>query len=310
MKSLTLVLLCGAASCSDEPIDANPGGLSGGQPGGSLPEGGEIRHEHVQRLGLPEETWLVAYQFESADLASAEFPAPAEGGRGAWGNCVDERTTPTWPFAPLANVTFVPLTTRSLSGPGITGALTLPEHGTQDMVVSSTFRALNGATYGGRPTDVALTAAMSTPDADYAFDLGEDSPVTYHLPAAYTAPLGIGGAATVAITDHQDLELAWTPPPNDFGVDGHSHTKRTHFNYTLFVDTTTTPNRPLFLCFPETDGHQVIPALVIEALPATGQIVHANLTHYMEARQPIGPYAKRRFDLAGTYTNISAYEKL
>jgi len=117
----------------------------------------------------------------------------------------------------------------------------------------------------------------------------------------------------VPITGGQDLVLDWTAPANDYGDSGKEHNKKTWFNFTLFVDPTAA-FPPQFMCFPDKDaegheiGHQVIPAAVIDALPAGGLIVHANLTHYMEAREAASG-EQRRFDLVAIYCNISLFAK-
>ena len=87
-----------------------------------------------------------------------------------------------------------------------------------------------------------LTAAMSTPGGDYTLDIGKKdingnlTPMTYHMPSPYVAPLGIGGAATVMIPAHQDLTYEWATPTNDKGKDGNQHLRDTYFNLTFFVD--------------------------------------------------------------------------
>jgi len=78
--------------------------------------------------------------------------------------------------------------------------------------------------------------------------------------------------------------------------------------FTLFADPTSTTNPPQFICFPDVDGHQVIPAAVINAIPDSGLIVNADLSHYMESREA-APGEQRRFDLVSIYCNISAYSK-
>ena len=136
-------------------------------------------------------------------------------------------------------------------------------------------------------------------------DIGQ-GPLKYHMPEAYTAPLGIGGATPVTIAAGKDLEFTWTPPANDFGTTGHDHTRNTHFNFTFFADPTAA-NPPQFICFPDVDGHQLVPKAVIDLLPAAGLIVNANLGHYLDAQ--MAGSEKRRFDLVSIYCNISTYTK-
>ena len=286
-----------------------------GHPGVSLSEGGEIRHENVRLLGQPVQSWLMVYQYTApASALTAPFPTPDMGGKGQFGNCVDERIgSPTWPFQPIVGATYLDLPNVQLTGPGITGTLDIIKTNPPNIIGNSTFR-FYGFTYGGgSPGDPpagfngTLTAAQSVPGGDYVLDIGKGVPMQYHFPDAYTAPLGIGGADTVVISAHKDLEFTWTAPPNDRGPSGVEHTKKTYFNITFFVDPTST-NPPLFLCFPDIDGHQLIPAAVIDLLPPNGLILHADFSHYMEAREA-NPGEQRRFDLVSMFENISVYMK-
>lgn len=284
-------------------------------PGTSLPEGGEVRHENVRIRGQPVQTWVTVYQYTApTSVETALFATVADGGLGEFGNCVDERpSSPTWPYHAITGATYLDLPKVTLRGPGITGSLNVVKTDPPNMVDNSTFRKHDFTYGGGAPGSPpagfngTTTAAMSTPGGDYSLDIGKGAPMTYSMPEAYTAPLGIGGAATVLIPAHQALELTWTPPPNDMGESGYEHTRKTHFNFTLFADPTAS-NPPQFICFPDVDGHQLIPAAVIDALPSTGLIFHANLSHYMEAREA-APGERRRFDLVSIFSNISEYSK-
>jgi hypothetical protein len=292
-----------------------------GQPGLKLPEGGEIRHENVRVLGQAVQTWIMAYQYTGPALsATAPFAAPTPGGQ--FGPCVDERTSATWPFTPITGATYLDLPKVTLTGPGITGSLEITKSNPPNTVGNSTFRTY-GFTYGGGGIGATaplgfngtLTAAESTPGGDYTLDIGKTggtaSPsetMTYHMPDAFTAPLGIGGAATVMITAHQAMDFSWTAPANDKGASGFEHNRKTYFNFTLFADPTSKTNPPLFICFPDKDGHQNIPVSVIDAIPAAGLIVNADLSHYMETREA-ATGEQRRFDLVSIYCNISAYAK-
>jgi hypothetical protein len=325
-----LVLLLGAVvACSDSTSVKNFT-YGGGQPGEKLAEGGEVRHEHVALLGMPAQTWLMVYQFTGpAASANAPFPAPAMAGKGMYGNCVDERTDATWPFTPIAGATYLTLPKVNETGPGITGSLNVIETNPPNMVGNSTFRHYDFTYGGGAPGDVngfnasMTTAAMSTEGMDYTLDIGKqgckdaactgpasatDTSMQYHMPDPYTTPLGIGGGATVMIPNGQDLEFTWTAPANDFGSDGKTHTKNTHFNFTFFADPNNATNPPQFICFPDVDGHQLIPAAVISALPAGGLIVNADLSHYLEAREA-NPGEMRRFDLVSISCHISLFMK-
>lgn len=284
----------------------------GAHPGAALAEGGEIRHENVRILGMPVQTWIHVYQYKGPPVsANAVFPGPAEGGAGVFGNCVDERTNLTWPFKPIGAADYLDLPSVTVTGPGITGSLAVVKTDPPNMVGNSTFRQHEFTYGGGAPGSPpsgfngTLTAAHSTPGGDYTVDIGQ-GPMQYHMPEAYTAPLGIGGADTVMIAAGQDLEFTWTAPPDDRGDSGKEHTRETHFNFTFFAD----PNAaspPLFICFPDVDGHTLIPAAVIDALPAGGLIVNANLSHYLDAQDAAGE--ERRFDLVSIFCNISLFSK-
>lgn len=312
--SLGFVLLAAATgSACDDGTDISKFTYGGKQPGAALPEGGEIRHENVRILGMPEQTWVMVYQYTSTE-PTAPFAAPAEEGKGIYGNCVDERNgSPTWPFTPIKNAKYLDLPKVALSGPGIQGALNIIKTNPPNTAGNSTFRKYDFTYGGGAPGAAAgfnasmTTAAMSTPGGDYTLDIGKGDPMTYHMPESYKAPLGIGGAATVMIKGGQDLEFSWEAPPNDKGASGFEHTKKTYFNFTFFADPTAA-NPPQFICFPDVDGHQVVPQAVIDALPPEGLIVNANLGHYLEARETENG-EMRRFDLVSIFCNISAYKK-
>jgi hypothetical protein len=308
------VVTLAAFSCGDgTSIDKFSYG--GQQPGADKPEGGEIRHENVRILGLPEQTWLAVYQY-TGPSESAPFPAPAANGTGVYGPCVDERQgSPTWPFHPITGATYLTLPKVQVSGPGFTGAADVPKTNPPNTVGNSTFR-VHDFTYGGgapgnppKGYNGTLTAANSQPGGEYILDIGKGEPMHYFMPETFTAPLGIGGAATVMIKSGQDLSFTWTPPANDFGESGFEHTKKTHFNFTFFADPTDGAQHALFICFPSEEGKQTIPAAVIDALPPGGLIVNANLSHYLEAREGSGPSDIRRFDLVTIFCNISAYQK-
>lgn len=312
-----------AVACGDT-TDVKDFNYGGGQPGQTLAEGGEIRHENVRILGQPVQTWLMVYQYTAAStVATAPFAAPADKGMGQFGNCVDERNgSPTWPFHPITGATYLSLPKVQISGPGFAAPTDIPLTASADnRVGNSTFRKYDltygGGTPGNPPAGFngTLTAAQSAPDSDYTIDIGKKgtdptkgTAMTYHMPAAFTAPLGIGGAATVMIPAHKDLEFTWTAPANDLGSDGNTHTAKTYFNFTFFADPTNAANPPQFICFPDKPGHQLIPAAVIDALPPAGLIVNADLSHYMEAREAASGEL-RRFDLVTIYCNISAYSK-
>jgi hypothetical protein len=304
-------LLAGAAAC-DDGTDIGSFSYGGNQPGEGLAEGGEIRHENVRILGLPEQTWMHVYQYKGpAATANAPFPGPIAGSQ--YGNCVDERdpATATWPFKPITGATYLDLPQVKVTGTGISGTLDVVKTDPPNTAGNSTFRMHDFTYGGGAPGDPpsgfngTLNAAASTPGGSYTLDIGQ-GPMTYNMPAAYTTPLGIGGAAKVMIPNGADLEMNWTAPANDMGANDVEHTRKTHFNFTFFADPTAA-FPPQFICFPDVDGHQVVPASVINELPAGGLIVHANLSHYLEAQDADGE--QRRFDLVSIFCNISLFEK-
>ncbi|HEX2689211.1 MAG TPA: hypothetical protein VHN14_21465 [Kofleriaceae bacterium] len=326
VQRIFALLLFSTVACSDS-TDVSQFNYGGGQPGATLPEGGEIRHENVRFMGQPEQTWLMVYQYTAPKSeVSAPFAAPEMDGHGQFGNCVDERTgSPTWPVKPITGATYLELPKVELKGPGITGTLTIPKTtDPKNLVGNSTFRKYDLAYGGGAPGDTGpggfnatLTKEQSTPGGDYTLDIGKKdisgnvTPMTYHIAEAYTAPLEIGKKNPidpVIIPPHQDLTYTWTPPAQDFGPDGKTHTKNTHFNLTFFADPTNMANPSQFICFPDVDGHQTIPAAVIDALPPAGLIVNADITHYLEAREA-APGEMRRFDLVTIFCNISFYKK-
>ena len=287
LKAFGLLMFLTVVGCGgDDDVCVGYGAC---QPGEKLPEGGEVRHENVRILGNLQ-TWIMVYQYTGPTAAmTAPFAAPDMGGKGTFGNCVDERQSATWPVKPITGATYLDLPKVELTGPGITGTLSITKNNPPNTSGNSTFRSY-GFTYGG-----------GAPGTDGG------TKMTYHMPEAYTTPLGIGGAATVMIPAHQPLEFTWTPPPQKNGPGG-SHIRETHFNFTFFADPTNAANPPQFICFPDVDGHTLIPVTVIDALSANGLIVNADLSHYMDSREAAaGEF--RRFDLVSIYCNISAYSK-
>src|SRR5687768_6862005 len=104
MKALSgfgFVLAASLFGCGDEKgLDEFIYGSD--QPGAALAEGGEIRHERVNLLGMPPQTWIHVYQYNGpAASVNAPFPGPIPGSE--FGNCVDQRNpaTATWPFKPI-----------------------------------------------------------------------------------------------------------------------------------------------------------------------------------------------------------------
>jgi hypothetical protein len=304
-----------STSCGGAPIG---GFLYGaGQPGEHLAEGGEIRHENVRILGMPEQTWIHLYQYKGPPASeNAPFPASWDG---AFEQCVDERdtATQTWPFKPITGATYIDLPKAELTGTGIIGKLDIVKTDPPNMIGNSTTRVYDFTYGGGAPGNPpmgfngTLTAESSTPGGHYTLDIGVGMPMDYYMPDAYAAPFNIGVrdmADAVPIAAGQELVLDWTAPSNDMGQQGDQHTKKTHFNFTLFVGADDDGLHPQFICFPDVEGHQVVPRSVVDALPDAGLIVHANMGHYMEARDAGGQV--RRFDLVSIFCNISLFTKI
>lgn len=308
------LLMLLAASCSEQR-HAVTLDYGGGHPGFALAEGGEIRHENVRMHGMPEQTWIQVYQFTGPSVEdNAPFAVPPDNGQGQHGNCIDQRTSQTWPFRPISGATYLELPKVEIAGPGIVGALTLPKAEPPSTVGNSTYRTYDLTYGGGAPGNPpsgfngTLSAEESMPGGEYTLDIGRSEPMSYRIPQSYTAPLGIGLVDKIMIESGNELALAWEAPPNDFGEPNTwgmlAHTRNTYINFTLFVAPTEVP-AVQFICFPESDGSQTIPASVIDALPASGLILHANMNHYMYyASAPTEP---RRFDLVSTYLNMSHY---
>ena len=311
-----------AGGCTTESIAQVYGQ---GQPGLGLPEGGEIRHENVRAFGSPAQSWLMVYQYTAAsDVPTAPFPKPD----GTWGNCVDERQDQTWPFKPITGATYLNLPKVVVNGPGMpTGGLDVIETNPPNQTGNSTFRHYDFTYGGGAPGagfNGSLTADESTPGGDYTLDIGKPGcggfdkngvcnaasadiqPMRYHMPEAYTTPLGIGMIDQVFIPRDQDLVLTWDAPPNHDGSGEQDYRK--YFNFTFFVDPNNPTNPPQFICFPDKPGHTVVPKSVIEQLTENGLIVHADMTHFQDARETTAG-EMRRFDLVGIYCNISNYTK-
>jgi len=318
-RSLSVLLLGLLASCGDE-TDISEFTYGGGQPGAALAEGGEIRHVRVNLLGMAAQTWLQVYQY-TGPAVSANAPFAAIPANNPFGNCVDQRNpaNSTWPFTPITGATYLDLPSVTVTGPGITGSLNVVKTAPANTVGNSTFRQHDFTYGGGAPGDAAYftagmtTAAMSAPGAKYTLDIGKGAPMEYYIPDTYSTPLNIGATMMVDIPAGQDLVLDWTAPANDYGDSGLEHNRKTYFNFTFFADPTAA-FAPQFICFPDKDmngheiGHQVVPKAVIDALPAGGLIVHANLAHYMEAREAASG-EQRRFDLVSIYCNISLFQK-
>jgi hypothetical protein len=310
-RGLMLLVLTQLAACDDGDgiCDFSLGGEDCNgppiQPGPSLPEGGEIRHESVRMFGQPDQAWIEVYQYAgTSPAANAPLPGPIAGSQ--YGTCVDERdpASATWPYKPIVGATYLELPIARITGTGILTELDLATTAPTSQVGNLTFRA-QGLAYGGGAAgdppggfNGTLPAAAATPGGTYAIDIGQGA-MTYYMPTGYVAPLGIGGADTIAIADDTDLEMSWTPPELDNG-------DNRQFDYTFFADPSQ-PFAPQFICFPDVAGHLVVPASVTDELPDTGWIVHARITHRMESADASGEM--RRFDLVAAFENVSRYAK-
>ena len=323
--STRALLLALAAGCTSSASGPHPN-CGGGACPLALPEGGEIRHEHVTAFGAPAQTWLQVYQYTGpSSSVNAPFADPGSNGVGIFGNCVDERQLQTWPFTPISGATYLTLPHVLVSGPGMpAGGLDVVETNPPNQIGNSTFRHYDFTYGGGQPGsgfNATLSAAQSQPGADYVLDIGKagcghldannvcDAPaatpdtMAYRMPDAYTPPLGIGSVQSITIPAQQDLELSWAAPPNPIDNDTH------YFSFTLFVDPSAFDNPPQFICFPDTDGHELIPKAVIDLLPLHGLVMHGDLTHILEQREA-APGEMRRFDLVAAFENISEYSKM
>ncbi len=322
----TAVVLLALPACDDDlPIacfqsgggDGECRGGGGGQPGASLAEGGEIRHERVYIRGAAPQAWIQLYQYKGPGaLLNAPLPTPDLDADAHLEPCVDERdpAAASWPFRPIAGTspaqpTYLELPMTELVGSGITGVLTIPRTDPPNTIGNSTYRTYDFTYGGGLPgTDAGGFNATLSPEVaeaggHYTLEIGQ-GPMDYYLPEDYQPPRDIGRADTVPIAKGEDLVLDWDAPPNDRGSDGTEQNRKTYFNYVLFVDPSAA-FPPQFLCFPQADGVQTISRSVIEKLPPSGIIIHTSCTHYMEKQDAGGE--DRRFDLVGAIVNISSY---
>jgi hypothetical protein len=303
------------AACDDDEVcnfGIECGGGLPGQPGPSVPEGGEIRHESVRMFGQPDQAWIQVYQFKGpAAPANAPFPAPNFST--PYGNCVDERdpATASWPFKPILGATYLQIPTARITGTGILVDLDLATTQPAPQRGNLTFRthdlAYGGGAGGDPPAGLngTLPASAATPGGTYAIDIGQGA-MTYYMPTSYEAPLGIGGADTIQIASGVELEMSWNAPPSELLDEDGNISRKYNFNFTLFADPSS-EFPPQFICFPDVDGHQLIPATVIDELPAAGWIVHANQTLHMKEVDAGGE--TRRFDVVAAFENVSRYEK-
>ncbi len=254
-------------------------------PGGNLPEGGDVRIEHVfiadgthqeNPDGTGGVTWLQVYQWTSANKATTKALPPE-------GTCTDLRTGQFWPNSLLNDPSITDIDEGSgvtITGP--TGATVLPKCTTatnvgsdgvttsQCSTTSTPPRALDpmhGGLSAGSPQGSFL--ANIDPDtvqqnSDYVVDLDgkmtdEGGPISVHVPSRYDTPeLGDGsggmariGAAPVVVPANADLTLTWTPP--DDPSTGTDHTAKTDFGRFFVLDTNASSNQgfPLsWVCIP------------------------------------------------------------
>lgn len=311
-----------------------------GNPGADLPEGGDVRIERVYLAdGMHNEgangaggmTWLQVYRWKSTNDKLTTKKLPPNG-------CTDLRTGEFWPNSKLDNpaITDVDMgASIKLTGPA--GVTELPKCTTETNkdatgatsmcnTTSTPPRALNlmyGGLSAGSPQGSFLGSTVPAETvqagADYKVDIGvkadDGSDLSVHIPKYYKTPLGIGSEENVKVAANADLELNWTPPEDEDAAGSTEHTPKTHFGRLFVLDTNASSNNgyPLsWVCTPEVDaktgkeidGHITVPASIVNQWPATGGLlVHAELTHYMQAVEG------RRLDLVGIWCHVSPFTK-
>lgn len=305
-----------------------------GNPGVDLLEGGDVRIERVFLAdGIHNEmpdgtggmTWLQVYQWTSTDASTTKALPPE-------GTCTDLRTGQFWPNSKLDAPSITDIDVGTVSLTNARGTVTLPKCTTATnldksgvaspcQTTSTPPRAL-GLMYGGLSAGSPQGAFLAGVPAD-TVQAGDDFTVNLggkkadngdelkvHIPKSYKTPLNIGSDPDVKVTGGQDLQLTWTPP--DEASTGTDHTPLTHFGRLFVLDTTPANNGyPLsWVCVPKTDpatgeeidGSITVPASVVNQWPKTGGLlVHAELTHYMEA------VGGRRLDLVGIWCHVSPF---
>jgi hypothetical protein len=301
-----------------------------GNPGAKLPEGGDVRIERVFIAdGTNQEnpdgsggvSWVQVYQWTSTSAATTKALPPA-------GTCTDLRTGQFWPNSKLDDPSVTALDLgASVTITGPTGVTTLPKCTTATNLntlcstTSTPPRALS-LMYGGLSAGTPqgsfiknLPGNTVQANSDYTVDFGGKKTdggkdIKVHIPGSYKTPLGIGAKA-VTVAANKDLELTWTPPTDP--STGTEHTPTTHFGRFFVLDPTlgNTSGYPLsWVCVPKTDpdtgeeidGSITVPASVVNQWPKTGGLlVHAELTHYMEA------VGGRRLDLVGIWCHVSPF---
>jgi len=334
-KSAVAGVAFGALAACGSSTDVSNFSYGKGNPGANLPEGGDVRIERVyladgmhneQADGSGGMTWLQVYQWKSTDDKKTTKKLPPEG------TCTDLRTGEYWPNSKLddPSITDIDLgaTVKLTSARGTTELpkctydTNVDKLGAKSMcnTTSTPPRALNlmygGLSAGAPQGDFLNKIPANTVQAgdDFKVDIGKKADsgadLMVHIPAYYKTPLGIG-SKEVVVTKNADLELTWTPPDEE--STGTEHTPYTHFGRFFVLDTNASSNNgyPLsWVCVPKTDpktgeeidGSITVPASVVNQWPATGGLlVHAELTHYMEA------VGGRRLDLVGIWCHVSPF---
>jgi hypothetical protein len=332
-KWLAATTLVAAGGCSGTDVSNFKYGKD--NPGADLPEGGDVRIERVyiaDGMGHEEKpdgsggvSWLQVYQWKSSDMKTTKALPPE-------GQCTELRTGNYWPNSKLddPSITGVDLgASVKISGPK--GDTLLPKCTTATNIGTNGMTSLCSTTstppralalmYGGLSAGSPQGAFLNNIAADtvqagatYTIDLGgkktdSGGNIQVHIPNSYKTPLGIGASA-VTVKGGQDLVLKWDPPAN--GSTGTDHTPTTTFGRLFVLDTTASNNGyPLsWVCVPKTDpstgveidGEITVPASVVDKWPKTGGLlVHAELTHYMEAVDG------RRLDLVGIWCHVSPF---
>jgi len=331
-SALAAVALAAFGGC--DGTDISKFNYGKGNPGANLPEGGDVRIERVfiadgthneKEDGTGGQTWLQVYRWKSDDLKTTKALPPE-------GQCTDLRTGEFWPNSKLdapsikdidlgdsvkltsAGVTTtLPKCTTATNVDPKTGATSLcnttstPPRALATMYGGLSAGTPQGAFLGGIAADTVKANADFTVEGIKADD---GSALTVHIPGTYKTPLGIGAKSDIVVAANADLDLKWTPPADE--STGTDHTPKTHFGRLFVLDTNPSNNGyPLsWVCVPKTDpdtgeeidGEIVVPANVVNQWPKTGGLlVHAELTHYMQAVEG------RRIDLVGIWCHVSPF---
>ncbi len=316
-----------------------------GNPGAALPEGGDVRIEHVfiadgthqeNPDGTGGVTWLQVYQWTSTNLATTKALPPE-------GTCTDLRTGQFWPNSLLNDPSIMDIDEGSgvtITGP--TGATVLPKCTTatnvgsdgvttsQCSTTSTPPRALD-LMYGGLSAGSPQGSFLANIDpntvqqnSDYAVDLDgkmtdEGGAISVHVPSRYDTPElsdGSGGmarigAAAVVVPANADLTLTWTPP--DDPSTGEAHTGKTDFGRFFVLDTNASSNQgfPLsWVCVPAQDpttGEEIDGSITVPASVVNQWPKTGGLLVHAELTHFMESVGGRRLDLVGIWCHVSPF---